>query len=449
MMRAELQAEDGAQTVTLRLPAVVSVAERSSAGAKAVPEDWPDISVVRVLSVADISTGPAPVSPTQVAGVRRSQQTRRPVILSGDLDEQVERAIDLWESRQHADDARVRPRSRTPVRTPSARSGQIMVLAGGPGTQALLGEAAVLADQVGARVVAVTAPEPAPNVTLLATWGADELITLGRGETRPVAVALSSWITEHGMPWAILGTTGSWDRDVLGRLAVRLDAGLMSDLIRLHARTDETGTTGVVGVKPSGDSTLAEIVSHGSTQIATLRTGCLDLREPRPAPGLLPVHHLLVGPEDAIRTGRRIPEHDYEALDRAEVVIGVGLGVDPDRYAALEPLRALLNAELAATRKVTDSGRLPHFRQVGITARNIAPRLYLAFGILGNMNHMMGVSRAGTVVAVNNDADAPVFAQCDIGIVADWHETAVRLVAALERRRGTAAGRTATLVTER
>jgi electron transfer flavoprotein alpha subunit len=448
MMRAGLQAEDGARTVTLRLPAVVSVAERSSSGAKAAPEDWPDGSAVRTLCVADISDGPAPVSPTRVLGIRRTRQDRRSVILSGGLDDQVERAIDLWEARLRDGDRRVRPRDRTPVRTPSPRSGRILVLGGAPGTRALLGEAAVLASQAGARVVAVTAPEPAPDVTRLATWGADEVVTLGRGETRPVAAALTSWITAHGMPWAILGTTASWDRDVLGRLAVRLDAGLMSDLVHLSARTGESGATQLVGVKPSGDSTLAEIVSQGTTQIATLRTGCLDLLDPRPAPGLLPVHHLPVGPEHAVRSGPRVPEHEYEALDRAEVVIGVGLGVDPGRHDALEPLRGLLNAELAATRKVTDTGLLPHFRQVGITARNIAPRLYLAFGISGNTNHMLGVSRAGTVVAVNSDAGAPIFTRCDIGIVADWHETAVRMAAALERRRAST-GRAATLVTER
>lgn len=448
-MRSDVQSEDGTQTVSVLLPAVVSVAERSCSGAKALPEDWPDGSAIRTLSLAEVSDGPAPASPTEVAGVRRTAQARRPVILSGDLDDQVERALDLWEARQRAGDERVRERPSTPVRTPSPRSAQIMVLAGGSGAQALLGEAAVLAGAAGARVLAVTTPDPSPDAMRLAAWGADELITLGHDEPRPVAAALTSWIATHGMPWAILGTARSWDRDVLGRLAVRLDAGLMSDLIRVHTRTDDdTGATRVIGVKPSGDSTLAEIVSHGPTQIATLRTGCLDLREPRRVPGLLPIHHLDVGPETAIRTGRRTPQHDYDALDRAGVVIGVGLGVDPHLYDELMPLRELLGAELAATRKVTDGGRLPHFRQVGITARNIAPRLYLAIGISGNTNHMMGVARAGTVLAVNNDIDAPVFTHCDIGIVADWREVTVRLASALERRHGVPAGRPAALVTE-
>jgi electron transfer flavoprotein alpha subunit len=433
-MRSDVQDEEGTRAVTLRLPAVVSVAERSCKGAKAPPEMWPGGGNIRTLTLAEVAGGRPPVSPTQVAGVRRTRQARRPVILSGDLDAQVERALDLWEARQRAGDERVRERPVTPVRAPSVRAGQIVVLAGGSGARALLGEAAVLARRVGARVVAVTATEP--DVARLATWGADEVITLGREEPRPVAAALASWIAARGMPWAVLGTARSWDRDVLGRLAVRLDAGLMSDLIRVHARTDDaTGATRVVGVKPSGDSALAEIVSHGPTQIATLRSGCLDLREPRPMPGLLPVRHLEVGPDDAVRAGRRVPEHDYDGLDRADVVIGVGLGVDPAHYDKLRPLRELLGAELAATRKVTDAGRLPHFRQVGITARDIAPRLYLAIGISGNTNHLMGVARAGTVLAVNNDASAPVFGRCDIGIVADWREVVARLAAALERRR--------------
>ncbi len=113
---------------------------------------------------------------------------------------------------------------------------------------------------------------------------------------------------------------------------------------------------------------------------------------------------------------------DVETLARADVVIGVGTGVAPDEYAELSPLAALLGAELAATRKVTDKGWAPRARQVGITGRSIAPRLYVALGLSGKFNHMVGVRAAGTILAVNSDRTAPVFAHCDVGIVGDWHE---------------------------
>ena len=99
-------------------------------------------------------------------------------------------------------------------------------------------------------------------------------------------------------------------------------------------------------------------------------------------------------------------DDDVEVLARAEMVIGVGAAVPPDEYALLSPLAALLDAELAATRKVTDNGWAPRSRQVGITGRSIAPRLYVALGLSGKFNHVVGVRGAGTILAINHDPDA-------------------------------------------
>jgi electron transfer flavoprotein alpha subunit len=100
----------------------------------------------------------------------------------------------------------------------------------------------------------------------------------------------------------------------------------------------------------------------------------------------------------------------------------------------LSPLAALLGAELAATRKVTDKGWAPRARQVGITGRSIAPRLYVALGLSGKFNHRVGVRAAGTILAVNTDRAAPVFEHCDVGIVGDWHEVVPKLARALAGR---------------
>jgi electron transfer flavoprotein alpha subunit len=126
-------------------------------------------------------------------------------------------------------------------------------------------------------------------------------------------------------------------------------------------------------------------------------------------------------------------DDDVETLARADVVIGVGTGVKPEDDAALSPLAAALEAELAATRKVTDQGWAPRARQVGITGRSIAPRLYVAIGLSGKFNHMVGVRAAGTVVAINEDPSAPVFEHCDVGLVGDWRQVVPLLHAALRR----------------
>jgi electron transfer flavoprotein alpha subunit len=113
------------------------------------------------------------------------------------------------------------------------------------------------------------------------------------------------------------------------------------------------------------------------------------------------------------------------------VVVGVGQGVEPAAYGELDDLLALLGAHLGATRKVTDQGWLPHARQIGITGASIAPRLFVSLGASGKFNHMVGVRAAGTVLAVNPDPGAPVFAASDLGIVGEWRAVVPRLVRAL------------------
>ena len=119
-------------------------------------------------------------------------------------------------------------------------------------------------------------------------------------------------------------------------------------------------------------------------------------------------------------------------------MIGVGTGVRPEEYPSLSPLAAILGAELAATRKVTDKGWAPRSRQVGLTGRSIAPRLYVALGLSGKFNHMVGVRSAETVLAINSDPEAAVFDVADIGIEGDWHDVLPELEVALRRHRGAA-----------
>ncbi len=100
----------------------------------------------------------------------------------------------------------------------------------------------------------------------------------------------------------------------------------------------------------------------------------------------------------------------------------------PGEYPLLTPLLDTLGAELAATRKVTDKGWQPRARQVGLTGRTIAPRLYVAIGLSGKFNHLVGVRSADTILAVNTARDALVFDSADIGIVGDWHDVVPLLV---------------------
>ncbi|MFN8026057.1 MAG: FAD-binding protein [Acidimicrobiia bacterium] len=127
----------------------------------------------------------------------------------------------------------------------------------------------------------------------------------------------------------------------------------------------------------------------------------------------------------------RTREDDLDTLAEAGAVVGIGRGIDPSAYDDLQPLLAVLGAELGATRKVTDNGWLPRARQIGITGRTIAPRLFVSIGASGKFNHMVGVRASGTVLAINPDPDALVFAVSDIGMVGSWQEVVPALVKAL------------------
>jgi electron transfer flavoprotein alpha subunit len=146
-----------------------------------------------------------------------------------------------------------------------------------------------------------------------------------------------------------------------------------------------------------------------------------------------------VEPRGRIRHLDAWRDDDVGVLTAAEAVVGVGAGVRPDEYPLLDPLLEALGAELGGTRKVTDKGWLPRARQIGITGHSIGPRLYVAIGISGKFNHMVGVRGAGFVVAVNADPDAAIRDGADLTLTGDWHDLVPALVHELERVRGLAA----------
>jgi len=424
-LSATLQHDGRTERLRIALPAVVAVAERSCAPAKAGPDSWPPADTVTRWSMADLDPDlpRGRHSPTAVTGVRPVTRTRRNVVLHGDPAEQARAALDALAIADRRPTAVAPVPVTTPRRLATRRNTVLVVSSGHDMTAArvLLGEAAALAD---GPVVAVC---PGIGSVDAMRWGADEVLDLAAREPRPVAAALAGHVRRQGLPWAVMGGSGSWEREILARLAVRLGAGIMSDLLAVESAN---GT--LTGLKPVGNGGLAEITGRGPTRIATLRTGNLEPRAPR-RPGTLSRQGLAVAAEPAIDRIEQTVEDDYDALDRATTVIAVGRGVDPGEYGRLAPLAALLGAELAATRKVTDAGWLPHSRQIGITARSIAPDLYVAIGLAGNPNHLAGVGRAGTILAINSDPAAAVFSASDIGIVGDWREVVPALVTELRR----------------
>jgi len=449
----ELEHDDGAQEVELALPAVLSVAERLCDPCKVDPAGRTAVAAARLTRVDVTRLGRGPWgeagSPTAVGATRAMEHARSVHILNGAVDSQVAEAVREL-GRRGALTARPDPATppRSHDRTEYRGTSRIITVLAEPGRQRvseeLLGAAARLGREVGAAVHVLcpaasdAAPWSAVDPAPLEAAGADLVIMLhGSVVAEDVADALTASVRETA-PWAVLAPSTAFGREVAGRAAAATNSGLVGDAIALSVRDNV-----LVAAKPAfAGAMVADITCRSATQMVTVRPGVLPAPPELPGPGRsVPVLTRTIGTRGRVRVLADRRDDDVETLARAAVVIGVGTGVTPEEYEELSPLADLLGAELAATRKVTDKGWAPRARQVGITGRSIAPRLYVAVGLSGKFNHMVGVRAAGTILAINADRDAPVFEHCDVGIVGDWHQIVPLLHEALRRvapRRDTA-----------
>jgi electron transfer flavoprotein alpha subunit len=433
----ELEHDDGTQEAEIALPAVLSVAERLCDPCKVDPAGRAAVPAARLSRLGAAELGPGPWgeagSPTVVGETRPMDHTRANLVLEGPLDTQVEAAVDELRRRGALDAgagdgepaAAAPPGMGAKAARPQSRAVAVLVEPGRPEVAGeLLGAAAGLGRATGAAVHALVPVNAAG--TLPACPGADLLVAFeGSVVAEDVADAVAAYVRETD-PWALLAPSTAFGREVAGRAAAATGSGLVGDAIALTSRDGA-----LVAAKPAfAGALVADITCRSSTQMVTVRPGVLPAEAARPR-GVGPSTERGVGTRGRVRVLAQHRNDDVETLARAEVVIGVGVGVEPGEYALLSPLAALLGAELAATRKVTDRGWAPRSRQVGLTGRSIAPRLYIALGLSGKFNHTVGVRAAGTILAVNTDPGAPVFAHCDVGIVGDWHEVVPLLHAAL------------------
>jgi electron transfer flavoprotein alpha subunit len=440
--RSEL--DDGWRAVRLQLPAVLSTAERLCEPVKMPPADRAAVSPERInrVSAAQLGTGPwgEDGSPTSVGRVRHLEVARQRLVLSGPVEAQVARAVELLAERglTGTGGGQARTPAAAAVRAGrvdaagarrQAGTGELVAVLVEPGrprlARELLGEAARLASQIGGEVAALAPHLDDPAE--LASWGADLVCELrGASLEEDVAAAVVGW-SRSAAPWAVLAPGTLYGREVAARAAARLGAGLTGDAVELEV---EAGR--LTCWKPAfGGSLVAAITASSPVQMATVRPGVLACLSPRQAGEPPPVEVLECSAAETITVVEQRRDDDVETLLAATRVLAVGAAVPPEDYSTIDLLAKVLGAELAATRKVTDKGWLPHARQVGLTGHSVAPELYVAVGVQGKFNHVIGTRGAGTVLAVNVDPAAPVFEHADIGLVGDFRDVVPALTEAL------------------
>lgn len=223
-------------------------------------------------------------------------------------------------------------------------------------------------------------------------------------------------------------------RDFAPTLAARIDRPLVTDVTGIKAAGG-----GLTFVRPMFQGKLtADVVPEGpAPHLATLQIGAFRADQAVRGASPAPVRSLVVtiSPADI----REMPDAPFQEarqavdLSQAARIVAVGRGIKgAEHLPVAQELAAALGAELAASRPICDAGWLPMERQVGSSGQTVAPKLYLALGISGAIQHLVGMKGSSTIAAINKDPDAPIFEVADYGIVGDLFEIVPALVAALK-----------------
>jgi electron transfer flavoprotein alpha subunit len=222
--------------------------------------------------------------------------------------------------------------------------------------------------------------------------------------------------------------------DVAAGLAARLDAGLNWDLTDIAI---EDGR--VVGKRPAlQDSVYVDVGWTSEPRLALFRTGSFDATA---TGGQTEVEDLAIELEEFSTTARMVEQAHEESegpsIEDAEVVVAGGRGLGgPENFTLVEELAKALGGAVGATRAVVDAGWYPYSTQVGQTGKTVSPKLYVACGISGAIQHKVGMQSSGLIVAINKDANAPIFEFCDLGVVGDVHQVVPKLTELVKRRKG-------------
>jgi len=224
-------------------------------------------------------------------------------------------------------------------------------------------------------------------------------------------------------------------RDFAPKLAARLDRALVTDVTAIKTAGSDTAF-----VRPMFQGKLtADIVPQGpGPHFITFQIGAYRVDQVAKGSAAAPVRALDVAVDTAAI--RQKPEAPFQQarqavdLSQAERIVSVGRGIKEQTNIALaQQLAEALGAEIAASRPICDAGWLPMERQVGSSGQTVAPKLYLALGISGAIQHLVGMKGANTVVAINKDPDAPIFEIADYGIVGDLFEIVPAMINALKQ----------------
>jgi electron transfer flavoprotein alpha subunit len=311
-----------------------------------------------------------------------------------------------------------------------------------PVTREVLGRARALADAAGGKVTALVLAENASAIAAgLAGLGVDEAVCvsspeLKRYRTRPYVEAAGAVLEKRAPLTVLVGATMN-GREFAASLAARLDRGIAADVTEVELAGDK-----LVARRPVYGGRLMEVVEWAGDGpwIASVRprayadpgAGSGDAPATTEAAANIPADAL-----DAEILGFTKAEGESVNLADADIIVSGGRGIqDPSNFAMIKELADELGGAVGASRAVVDAGWIPYPHQVGQTGKTVRPKLYVAVGISGAIQHLAGMKTSETIVAINKDANAPIFKIATWGVVGDALAIVPLLTKRIRERKG-------------
>ena len=406
---AEQDAERSIVTYELKLPAVISVSEKINR-ARAVKQGTPDMSGkveivdskklgIRISGVAE--------SPTVVAGTERIESKRRVAFL-GSGEKVYETALRIIKTRYAGDIEKV-------AVTEDGGRGIALGIAVSDSivSMEIASKNFQLAQAEGLSTVIIGNIVPAE----LRRMPANRYVFLKESESRCIAEFIAEYIRKNRPKFVLYPSTVD-GREIAAFVAAELGLGLTADCVDLRIENGK-----LIQYKPAfGGGIIARIYSKTDPQMATVRPGMLRRLES--------VSEFTVEEPDMVSCNSNVKRisvvevpPQFKPLNQSRVIVAVGKGIrKPDNIKDAIQLADRLDASIGATRPIVDFGWIPRQQQIGLTGISISPDVYIAIGISGNDNHVVGTRYAKKIIAVNNDPNAPIFQYADYGIIADSME---------------------------
>ena len=300
------------------------------------------------------------------------------------------------------DNASLKPATLNAVTAAAATGGEVAILVAGH----QCGPAAAAAAQVAgvSRVLVADAPQLADQ---LVENIAEQVIAVAGGFSHLLAPA-----TAHG-------------KNVMPRVAARLDVSQVSDIIGVES--PDTFTRPIYA-----GNAIATVQSADTVKVITVRTTGFDAAPATGGSAQIQAVDAVADSGKSSFLGREIAKSDRPELTAAKVVVSGGRGMgSAENFKLLEPLADKLGAAMGASRAAVDAGYAPNDWQVGQTGKIVAPQLYVAVGISGAIQHLAGMKDSKVIVAINKDAEAPIFGVADYGLVADLFQAVPEVASAL------------------